>query len=141
MRIRLTRCVIALLAIGTPGMTALADDKFELPDDELAHVTAGTQTDAEELLTFDFVRKTQSGKTISGEGSIETLVALMATATPTLFLGDGAQGHLSSLVNINAVNSQINVLLNLNISIDSSIGSLNQLNINAARPVDLLPSH
>jgi hypothetical protein len=35
-------------------------------------------------------------------------------------------------VNINAVNSQITVLLNLNISIDSSVGTLNQLNVQTA---------
>jgi hypothetical protein len=47
-----------------------------------------------------------------------------------LALSDNAQSGLQSLVNINAVNSAVNVLLNLNVSIDSSVGAINQMNLN-----------
>jgi len=124
-----------VLAISLVGASVLADDKFELAEAELDRVTAGTQSGDPELLKFDFVRTTRSGKTIRGEGSLDILSKLMSTSSSTIFLGDGAQGNLSSLININAINSQISVLLNLNINIDSSVGTLNQLNINSSVPV------
>jgi hypothetical protein len=47
----------------------------------------------------------------------------------TLSLNGNAQQNLSSLVNINAVNSQVNVLLNLNVNINSTVGTLTQANL------------
>jgi hypothetical protein len=41
-----------------------------------------------------------------------------------------AQQNLSSLININAVNSNINVLLNLNVNLNSTVGTLTQANMN-----------
>ncbi|MDD9304524.1 MAG: hypothetical protein HUK40_20145 [Desulfobacter sp.] len=46
----------------------------------------------------------------------------------SLNITDNAQQNLSSLININAVNSPVNVLLNLNITLDSTIGTLVQQN-------------
>lgn len=48
----------------------------------------------------------------------------------TLSLNRSAQQNLSSLVNINAVNSNINVLLNLNVNINSTVGAILQSNLN-----------
>jgi hypothetical protein len=48
----------------------------------------------------------------------------------TLSLNGGAQQNLSSLVNINAVNSNINVLLNLNVNLNSTVGTVSQSNLN-----------
>jgi hypothetical protein len=45
-------------------------------------------------------------------------------------LGGNAQQNLSSLININAVNSTINVLLNLNVNINSTVGTILQSNLN-----------
>jgi len=108
--------------------------KVELDDSQLDLVTAGTQSDVRELLRFDFSRTTSSGRTVRGDGSVE-LATPANQSNPsnqyTLMLGEGAQSNLKSLININAVNSQISVLLNLNISIDSTIGSINQFNIRA----------
>jgi hypothetical protein len=52
------------------------------------------------------------------------------TTTGTLNLTASAQQNLSSLININAVNSTINVLLNLNININSTVGTILQSNLN-----------
>jgi hypothetical protein len=123
-----TRGALGLLGFCSLVHTAAADGKVKLDDAQLERVTAGTQADANEIVLFDFARSTSSGRTARGEG---TLSVVGNAPEYTLFLGDGAQGNLSSLVNINAVNSQITVLLNLNISIDSSVGTLNQLNVQA----------
>lgn len=143
--IKLTHVIPAVLAVFLTGGTASADEKFELLDAELELVTAGTlitgdRVSGDKPLHFDFVKTTRSGKKVSGEGSLEILSALMSTTTNSIYLGDGAQGNLSSLININAINSQISVLLNLNINIDSSVGSLSQLNIHAAPPTTSPPS-
>ena len=47
----------------------------------------------------------------------------------TLTLNGGAQQNLTSLVNINAVNSNVNVLLNLNVNINSTVGTITQTNM------------
>ena len=47
----------------------------------------------------------------------------------SLMIQDGAQSHLNSMININAVNSPVEVLLNLNINVNSKIGSIEQNNI------------
>lgn len=135
--------LLGALAVSLIGGAALGDNKFELAEAELDRVSAGTRSDDQVLLTFDFVRTTQSGRTISGEGSLDILNKLIASSPSTIYLGDGAQGNLTSLVNINAIHSQISVLLNLNIIIDSSVGTLtlNQLNIHTWVPVVIPPSH
>jgi len=128
-----TFAIAALSVVSCANVSA--DEKFKLDDAQLDRVTAGTQPDSKELLKFDFARTTASGKTTRGEGS---LVLAAPTSEYTLYLGDGAQGSLSSLININAINSQISVLLNLNVTIDSSVGTVNQLNIQV--PVPELPA-
>jgi hypothetical protein len=126
---------VAMLA-ALASATAAADGKFKLDDAQLDRVTAGTQSDARELMQFDFSKTTAAGRHVSGDGAL-TLVA--PSNEYTLYLGDGAQGNLKSLVNINAINSQISVLLNLNVNIDSSVGTLNQLNIQVPVPTTAVP--
>ena len=49
--------------------------------------------------------------------------------TGLLIIDNGAQNNLSALVNLNAVNSEVTVLLNLNIAINSVVGEIRQINI------------
>ena len=109
-----------------------ADPPRELSDLELEQVTAGTSTVPQEegLVTFEVSRRTRSGTTIQADGSMTVVEAVDRLNIGTLILTRGAQSGLSSLIKVNAVNSEVNVLLNLNISIDSNIGTLNQLNLN-----------
>ena len=51
----------------------------------------------------------------------------------SLTLNGQAQQSLSYLVNINAVNSNIQVLLNLNVNISSTVGSVMQSNLAGKR--------
>lgn len=135
------RLVCFLTASIIAGEVVNAGDKFELGDDELELVTAGAQGTDDEILYIEFARSTRSGKLISGEGSLEVQTYSVVAPVNTIYLGDNAQGNLSSLVNINAVNSQISVLLNLNINIDSSVETLNQVNIRSVLPASLPASH
>lgn len=68
---------------------------------------------------------------VSSTGSLALQGTPIGTSTTgTLSLNGNAQQNLSSLVNINAVNSKINVLLNLNVNINSTVGTLTQSNLN-----------
>ncbi len=68
---------------------------------------------------------------VTAAGTLATLTGPLTGANiGTLSLNGNAQQNLSSLVNINAVNSNINVLLNLNVNINSTVGSILQSNLN-----------
>jgi hypothetical protein len=102
-----------------------------LDDKQLDTVTAGADGgDADELLKFSAQHETASGHTIKVDGSVD-LDKVRTINAASLQLQDSAQSNLRSLVNINAVQSSVNVLLNLNIMIDSHIGDLRQLNLTA----------
>ena len=59
----------------------------------------------------------------------ELLEAELPPSAAILILRDNAQGNLRSLINVNAVNSLIQVLVNLNININSTVGSVQQINL------------
>ncbi len=115
----------ALLAacLGAPAVAR--DAPVPLDDAALDRVTAGTQGEALDPAALDVVRTTRSGRTIHASGTVALVEAAPAYA---MYLGDGAQGNLRSLVNINAVDANVTVLLNLNINVDSSVGTLLQNN-------------
>ena len=101
-------------------------------DAALDKVTAGTVTAG----VSDGVVKFQ-GQTPTANGLVSSSGSLAVQSGPlnggtlgTLSLNGNAQQNLSSLVNINAVNSKVNVLLNLNININSTVGTLTQSNLN-----------
>lgn len=69
---------------------------------------------------------------VSSAGTMSFQSGLTGTTMGTLSLSDNAQQNLHSLVNINAVNSKINVLLNLNVNINSTVGTMTQANMNGS---------
>lgn len=103
-----------------------------LSDAALDQVTAGT---IEAGISNGVVRF--QGQTPTANGLVSSTGSLAiqngpigGTTLGTLSLNGNAQQNLSSLVNINAVNSKINVLLNLNVNINSTVGTLTQSNLN-----------
>lgn len=132
---------LLLAAIVCSPLTAALADPQPLNDAALDAVTAGSATaeSSEELLTFDVMRTTQSGRTVKAEGSLAALHGPAGILAGHLNISDGAQNNLQSIITINAVNSAINVLLNLNISIDSRIDAINQTNLNVLPPAAIGP--
>ena len=130
------------LSSGLSPEPAWADDKIELSDAELDRVTAGAgQTDAsDELLSFAATRTTASGRLITVDGTFHVVEGIDPAIIGNLILTGKSQSNLRSLININAVNSEIQLLLNLNISIDSTVGTLNQFNLNGVLPSIALPN-
>jgi hypothetical protein len=101
-----------------------------LGDEQLDAVTAGAADEASGLLEFNLKHETASGRRIEVDGAIDVDRA-RSLQNAALLLQDSAQSNLQSLININAVQSAVNVLVNLNITIDSNVGEIRQLNLKA----------
>jgi hypothetical protein len=119
-----------LLVLIAAGL-AFADGR-ELSDEELDEVVAGTVNEElhEELLSFSYVGAAGSRHEAILDGTLSISgTPLAETPTGLLIIDNGAQTGLSALVSVNAVNSEVNVLLNLNITINSTVGEVRQINI------------
>lgn len=117
--------ILFLSPIVSPGAWGFA----ELTDQELSSVTAGSVDLADKSMeALTRIPFHYAGN--NGEVDGEVLVIPMADIRNqgTLQLMDNAQANLRSLINVNAVNSPVQILLNLNININSTIGNVNQLN-------------
>ena len=119
-----------LLLLTAAGL-AFADGR-ELTDEELDEVVAGTVNDElqEELLSFSYVGNAGSRHEAVLDGTLSVSdTPLAVPPTGLLIIDNGAQTGLNALVSINAVNSEVNVLLNLNITINSTVGEVRQINL------------
>jgi hypothetical protein len=107
-----------------------------LTDTELDSITAagyniGYQSGAGDNALFDFdFDHTGNAHHVWGEGTLDVSAQHAdSLSINTLILDRGAQQDLKALVNINAVNSVVNVLMNLVINVDSTVwGGITQLN-------------
>ncbi len=113
---------VTLLSTSLWGFEALSDEKLST----ISAGGAGPNLGSKSALTqipFSYS---------SRHGSVDGEVIVLPTSTSyefsSLHLSDNAQSNLNSLININAVNSPINVLLNLNVNVNSHIEKINQLN-------------
>jgi len=108
----------------------------ELADDQLDVITAGAASVSQDggLLYFDFSHSSSRGR-VNGSGSLAMpSSSITDTTIGALNLSDNAQGNLRSLININAVNSPVQVLMNLTVNVNSTIGTLRQINLNSRIP-------
>jgi hypothetical protein len=122
---------IGVLVLVTCTGLAFAEG-HELSDEELDEVVAGTVDESlhEELLRFSYVGPAGARHEAEIDGTLSVSGGPLANVpTGLLVIDNGAQRDLSALVNLNAVNSQVNVLLNLNITINSTVGEIRQINI------------
>jgi hypothetical protein len=131
-----TLLVMGLLLATQAGVSQ--SRKKALDDSTLDRVTAAGVT-ARQLpggvINFSGAVPTANGL-VSSAGSLVVQApssSTTTTTTGTVNLGGNAQQNLSSLININAVNSTINVLLNLNVNINSTVGTILQSNLNGKK--------
>jgi hypothetical protein len=129
-----TLLVMSLLLVTQAGVSQ--SRKKPLDDNTLDRVTAAGVTASvlpNGVINFAGQVPTANGL-VSGVGSLVVQVpngnSSTTNNTGSINLSGSAQQNLSSLININAVNSTINVLLNLNININSSVGTILQTNLN-----------
>lgn len=125
-----TLVVLGLLVAAQAGVSQ--SKKKALSDDMLDRVTAAgvSATVSQGVINFTGQVPTVNGLvTSTGTLAIQT-APFTGTTLSSLTLNGNAQQNLNSLININAVNSKINVLLNLNININSTVGTILQSNLN-----------
>jgi hypothetical protein len=119
--------LLALMGIWQPGWAMK-----ELSEGELDQVTAGTSVAIEsrdgETLRFQFHRDNGRDLVIDGDGTIALQESPLPSTVSTLILNDNAQSNLQALVNVNAVNSLLQVLINLNVNVNSTVGEVHQIN-------------
>ncbi|MBI5454847.1 MAG: hypothetical protein HY956_09475 [Deltaproteobacteria bacterium] len=123
--------IIAALAISAFAWTNDAHAARELTDAELDGVAAGSvYTElVDGTLNFSF-SKAGGDYSVDGDGSLG--FAMSPDKYGAITLSGNAQSGLNSVVNITAVDSAIQVLLNLNINVNSSVGTLQQLNLSGS---------
>ena len=126
---RLKRFWCALAACMLSGA---ASGYEPLTDEQLDAITAGADDTTLEEVTVQAARMTATGKRVTVDGTVglQHLPNTIDDAA-SLLLRDSAQSNLQALINMNAVNSVVNVLVNLNINIDSQVGELHQINLAA----------
>jgi len=129
-----TLLVMGLLLATQAGVSQ--SRKKALDDSMLDRVTAAGVTARVSpggVINFSGEVPTVNGL-VSGIGSLVVQAPgasyTSSTTSGTVNLSGNAQQNLSSLININAVNSTINVLLNLNVNINSTVGTILQTNLN-----------
>lgn len=129
---RTNHVIAAVLLLSTTGLCQTIQKRARpMNDAALDGVTAGTVTAglSDGVVKFQGQTPTANGL-VSSSGSLAVQNVPFSSTTGTLSINGNAQQNLSSLVNINAVNSKIHVLLNLNVNINSSVGTLTQANMN-----------
>lgn len=124
--------IIVALALLLAG-SAWAEGR-SLTDTELDSITAagytGYESGALDDALFDFAFDHAGNHHVWGEGTLDISARrLDSLSINSLVLDRGAQQNLSALVNINAVNAVVNVLMNLVINVDSTVwGGISQMN-------------
>jgi hypothetical protein len=114
---------------GSTAASSAHNGKHLLTDEEMDQVCAGGVDATMTGNVLSFAGRTANGE-VSGAGTVEVRTAAEQNATSgVLILQDSAQSGSKSFIGINAVNSQIQVLLNLNVNINSTVGTLSQTNL------------
>ncbi len=101
-----------------------------LSDAEMDAITAGSLSVGAANDQFNFQLGGDSGRlSITGSGTVTTADNTV-TAGPAgyIIMRDNAQSNLRAFVNVNAVNAKVQVLINLTININSTVGTIHQIN-------------
>lgn len=123
-----TACKLALLAALVAGPVHAAET---LDNAQLDEITAGADDATLEEVVVRATHTTASGARVSVDGTVGIQRQIDTLNAADLLLRDSAQSNLQALVNLNAVQSVVNVLVNLNININSQVGELRQINLAA----------
>jgi hypothetical protein len=127
MKMKTSIRAVFLLMVFLVNSTALAF--HPLNDDQLDLITAGAAgSEFQDIDSLARIPLRYTSNKVDVDGDIIVLPASSYDQNSRLQLLDNAQSNLKSLININAVNSPVNVLLNLNINVQSTIDRVIQLN-------------
>lgn len=127
-----TLIVVGCLCVLLAGATDHARGAQVLSDEELDQVTAGALSVGMSDGKLNFLLGGDKGSRLSVEGS-GTVAAVNVPSPPGtqgnyITIRDNAQSNLHSFTNVNAVNSKVQVLINLTVNINSTVGAIHQTN-------------
>lgn len=124
------RYIALSIVLFLPALTPPHSWSFEVLSDQELHAVSAGSVDRDDHGSYELNRIPFRYTGTKGEVDGEVIVLPMTDVRnqSSLQLMDNAQSNLRSLINVNAVNSPVQVLLNLNININSNIGAVNQLN-------------
>ena len=130
------KIIYAALAALVVMSSSMAHAFVELSDAEMDAVTAGSAsvTVEKDIVRFEFSAPLNGGRYVGGDGTLQLRNTLTNNTFGSLVISDNAQSNLKALVNVNAVNSPVQVLLNLNINVNSVVNGLRQFNIAGPLP-------
>ncbi|KAF0219113.1 MAG: hypothetical protein FD174_2199 [Geobacteraceae bacterium] len=123
--------LIGCLCLLLTGAADKAWGAHPLSDEEMDLVTAGTLSVAmsDGKLSFQLGGDKGSGLSIEGSGTISTVTNPAPAGPPAyIIMRDNAQSNLHAFVNVNAVNANVQVLINLIVNINSTVGAIHQIN-------------
>jgi hypothetical protein len=113
--------ILAVLALlwSWPGGSSLLAAPREMSDTEMDTVTGGNAPPVD-----------PSAETVteSEDTSPSVTSSYVNNSVNTIVVRDQAQQNLTSMVNILSINSSVQVMVNLNVSINSTVGSVSQGN-------------
>jgi hypothetical protein len=119
-------CCALFLGIATG---AARGEERALSDEEMDLITAGSLSASVTDGKLGFLMAGNQGRvTVQGDAAVSTAPNSTGGPTSAIILRDNAQSNLQALVNVNAVNSKVQVLINLNVNINSSVGAVYQTN-------------
>lgn len=79
-------------------------------------------------IAFSMDEQTKNGTPISASGTLDVLQKTQQMSQSNLSLSDSAQQNLQAFININAVESAVQVLVNMTVNIGSTVGIIEQAN-------------
>lgn len=126
-----TLIVVCFLCMLLMGATDHAQGAQALNDEEMDQITAGALSVGMSDGKFSFLLGDKgSGLSVEGSGTVAAVTAPLTPSTPASFIiiRDGAQSNLHSFSNVNAVNSKVQVMINLTVNVNSTVGAIHQTN-------------
>lgn len=126
-----TPIVVGCLCLLLTGATDHAWSAQVLSDEEMDQVTAGALTVGMSDGKLNFLLGDKGSKlSVEGSGTVTAVNVPPPPGTPGsyIIMRDNAQSNLHAFVNVNAINSKVQVLINLTVNINSTVGAIHQIN-------------
>jgi len=118
-------CLCLLLA----GATERAWGAQALTDAEMDQITAGSLSVEAANGQFNFQLGGETNRvSVTGSGTVAATENVSAGPAGYVIMRDNAQSNLRAFVNVNAVNAKVSVLINLTVNINSTVGTIHQIN-------------
>ena len=122
--------ILGCLCLLLTGATDRAWGAEALSDAEMDQVTAGSLSVEASNGQFNFELGGDSGRlSVKGSGSVTAMQNGVSTGPAGyIIMRDNAQSNLHAFVNVNAVNAKVQVLINLTVIKNSTVGTIHQIN-------------